>query len=462
MVLGLLVTAGTILGGAFEKAFKENEELKANIQYIVFAVKKALEPATNAVANVLVGIVNLILKAIQYVAVLIKMLTGKNIFDGATMDAFADSMKSADKSSKGIAKNMKEASKQTTKFDEMNILQDNSSAGGGSGFDAGGFTMPTIDLSNLTNAEAEVQKLIEGWQQLGDDMKQALDTPTSKWTETFGVWGISLKGITRQVYGLYEIINGLMDIVGGVSDIVMGIINGDKEQIERGFIELGDGIWKIIDGVIQGIIGFGEFLYGFNYALVENISKFVREKVKEMWEGIKTKTAEAFDKIKTKFDDFKIKVREFIDSVIGNFRTFGAKIGDAIGNAFKSAINSVLAYVESKINSGINSINKLIKGINSISPIKVGTISTIRLPRLAKGGIINQPGRGVMVGSAIAGERGREGILPLTDSQQMAMLGEAIGKYININATIPVYMGNRMVQREMRKIQAEDDFAFNR
>ena len=39
---------------------------------------------------------------------------------------------------------------------------------------------------------------------------------------------------------------------------------------------------------------------------------------------------------------------------------------------------------------------------------------------------------------AIAGESGREGVIPLTDSQQMALLGEAIGKYININATIPV------------------------
>ena len=49
----------------------------------------------------------------------------------------------------------------------------------------------------------------------------------------------------------------------------------------------------------------------------------------------------------------------------------------------------------------------------------------------------------------------------MTDSQQMAMLGEAIGRYINVNATIPVYVGNRQIARELRKINAEDDFAFN-
>ena len=57
-------------------------------------------------------------------------------------------------------------------------------------------------------------------------------------------------------------------------------------------------------------------------------------------------------------------------------------------------------------------------------------LNTIKIPRLAKGGIINLPGRGVPVGSAIGGERGQEGVIPLTDSQQMALLGEAIGKYI--------------------------------
>ena len=82
------------------------------------------------------------------------------------------------------------------------------------------------------------------------------------------------------------------------------------------------------------------------------------------------------------------------------------------------------------------------------------------IPRLASGGIINQPGRGVPLG--IGGEAGAEGVIPLTDSQQMALLGEAIGKYININATIPVYVGNRQIAREIQKINAENDFAYNR
>ena len=67
-----------------------------------------------------------------------------------------------------------------------------------------------------------------------------------------------------------------------------------------------------------------------------------------------------------------------------------------------------------------------------------------------------------MVGSAIAGESGREGILPLTDSQAMEQLGEAIGRYITINANITNTMNGRIISRELQKINNEESFAYNR
>lgn len=80
----------------------------------------------------------------------------------------------------------------------------------------------------------------------------------------------------------------------------------------------------------------------------------------------------------------------------------------------------------------------------------------------ANGAIINQPGRGVPLVDHRGGERGQEGILPLTDSQQMDLLGSTIAKYLSINATIPIYMGNRQVARELKKIEVNRDFAANR
>lgn len=104
----------------------------------------------------------------------------------------------------------------------------------------------------------------------------------------------------------------------------------------------------------------------------------------------------------------------------------------------------------------INALRKKILGFAK------GGIVYDQLPRLATGGVINMPGRGVPIGSAVGGEHGREGVIPLTDSQQMALLGEAIGKYITINANIVNTMNGRVISRELQKINNESDFAFNR
>ena len=59
------------------------------------------------------------------------------------------------------------------------------------------------------------------------------------------------------------------------------------------------------------------------------------------------------------------------------------------------------------------------------------------------------------------GERGAEGVIPLTDSQAMETLGEAIGRYITINASITNTMNGRVISRQIQQIIANQDFAYN-
>lgn len=68
-----------------------------------------------------------------------------------------------------------------------------------------------------------------------------------------------------------------------------------------------------------------------------------------------------------------------------------------------------------------------------------------------------------MVGgaSAIAGEAGHEGYIPLSDSQAMETLGEAIGRYITINANITNTMNGRVISKTLQQIQNDRDFAYN-
>ena len=71
------------------------------------------------------------------------------------------------------------------------------------------------------------------------------------------------------------------------------------------------------------------------------------------------------------------------------------------------------------------------------------------------------PNKGTMLGSAIGGESGREGVIPLTDQQAMAQLGAEIGRNVVVNLTNITKVGNRQIAREIKQINAEQEFAFN-
>lgn len=217
--------------------------------------------------------------------------------------------------------------------------------------------------------------------------------------------------------------------------------------IKTGATALWNGIKSLVSGVASWV----------NTKIVQPISKFFTN----LWNGIKNGVSGAVSKVKSLFNGVVTFFSSIITKIVNTFKNIGTKVGNAVGSAFKKAINVVLKAVESILNTPIRAINGLLSVINAIPGVYVGTLPTFSLPRLAKGGIINMPGRGIPIGGAIGGEGGPEGVIPLTDSQQMALLGEAIGKYISLNANIPVYVGNRLVAREIRKIDAEDDFAYN-
>ena len=71
------------------------------------------------------------------------------------------------------------------------------------------------------------------------------------------------------------------------------------------------------------------------------------------------------------------------------------------------------------------------------------------------------PNKGTMLGSAIGGEAGREGVVPLTDQQAMAQLGAEIGRNVVVNLTNITQMNGRVIGRELKQVQSEQEFAYN-
>ena len=239
------------------------------------------------------------------------------------------------------------------------------------------------------------------------------------------------------------------------------------EHVIQPVVNFFKGLWKSIKDVFSGIGTW--FKDKFNAAKdgVKNGFSGVATWFKERWKAIK----EVFSNVKTWFKDKFTGARDGIKSVFNNIPTFfsgiwgkikttfsnlGTKIGSAISGAFKSGINGIISSAESIVNKAVGLINGAIGIINKIPGVNIGTISTVSFPRLAKGGIVNNPGRGVPL---VAGEAGREAVLPLENNTEwMDTLAEKIN---GGQVVVPIYLGNRLIAKYIVDLQKKQAFATN-
>ena len=67
------------------------------------------------------------------------------------------------------------------------------------------------------------------------------------------------------------------------------------------------------------------------------------------------------------------------------FSRIGTTIGNGIGDAFRTVVNSIISFAENTINKLIRSINGAIGMINNIPGVNISTISELNIPRLKIG-----------------------------------------------------------------------------
>lgn len=434
-------SAYSLISRSVNQLSQYNDQIKTDIEYIGFALATSLQP----VVEFLINLVYKLLKAINSISV---AWFGVNLFANATADAMNKGVKSAEKMKKSLAG-----------FDEMNVLQDTSTSG------AGGTGTPSVDLSQTDVQGAEKVKnfwkdIAKFWEEDINELITTLD----------GNWAMMIEGILWVGKGFYDIFKGVIDVVVGLFEIFVGIFTGDLEKIKSGWDKVWNGFIGIVSGVLEIIIGtlmtalgvvkgiFLDLVDGIWNGVIKPIGNFFVG----LWNGIIDGVKNAVNWIKNTFNSIVSFFGGIINTIVGFFKNVGTKVGDAIGSAFKSVINGVLGAVETILNKPINAINKLLNKVNTLPGVNISKLSTFKFPKLASGGIVNMPGRGVPIGGAITGEAGIEGVVPLTDSQAMETLGATIGRYITINANITNTMNGRVISREIKKINANNDFALNR
>ena len=474
-----------------------DEQYSANLQYIQYALTQVIAP----VLRYLVDLAGTLLNYINYIA---NAWFGINLFSNASAKKFAEIASSAG----STANSAKEIKKQLAGFDEMTILGDSNVGTLGGGI---GSVVPDMDFSQIDKDVPEwlkwiadngeiVKKILiaigsalaglklasiaEGLGLIGSKLSfirglgigvliysiinlvsslieyfgkldSSLENNGTSWFE----FGNIIKYIGLAILGVGAIILSLPATITGVIVAIVGVImkywNEIKAFLQKGidwFNEAQQNSAEWLNSNLEwigtnfGIVGqliMGVFVEVFNWGV--EIVKGAVNIIIDLFEGL-------FKGIKGIFDGILLIFK-------GDFGGGLISIGKGIVNALIGILNGAI----SAINAIIYPIRALISAIGNAfgANWSVSVVSIPKIPYLKKGGIVNLPNQGVPVGRAMAGESGAEGVIPLTDSQQMALLGEAIGKYITINANITNTMNGRIISRQIKKIQSNQDFAYN-
>ena len=444
---------------AMSSVSQYNEQIATDVEYIRYALGSMLQP-------IIEGLIQLAFRLLTYVNYIAQAWFGVNLFANASTKSFEKNNKALGNS----VKSAKELNKQIAGFDEMNVLNDTSSnSGGGAG--AGAISLPSMDLSQL---QGEVPEWVK-WIAENKD--------------------IVIAGLLGIAGGLVAINLGLTAIQGiGVGIALAGIIIAIQSLIKFLQDPTFENFTNIIIGIGTAIIGVGIIISSFPLIIAGVIAVIVATIVKnyDYIMGLFNKLINWFETdfigaLRYLFGPvgdilalpfiFAVNVmKSSFEGLFGGIKKIVTGIIQIFKGDFKNGIMNVFGGLKdillAPFNALVSGINSLIRGVNRIrfdvpdwvpgfGGKKFG-FNIPQIPRLAVGGIVNMPGRGVPIGGAIAGESGREGVIPLTDSQAMETLGATIGKYININLTNITKLDNRQIAKEQKKINAQNDFAFNR
>lgn len=454
LALGIFSVASAyrLMSAASSTLGQYDEQYATNLEYIRYLIAQAIAPALKYV-------VNLASTLLSYLNYILNAWFGITLFSKNSAKNF---MK-AKNSTGGISKNTGKIKKdlQTTPFDEMNILTDTSDSGTSGG--AGGGA-PSIDPSLLKGE-------VPDWLKWLADNKDLILAVMAGVGAGLLAWKLGLDGIKALGIGL----------------LIAGIVYTIESLLEY----LQDPSWenfgKIIQGIGLAIIGLGALIESVPLVVAGAIVLIVGTIVK-YWEQIKSFLQQGIDWLSSKsdwihemfgdkigdlydfivdilqntldsFDGLFTGIKQIFDGIIkiikGVFTGDWKQAWEGLKQVVTGVFNSLWSIAKWPLNMIISGLNTLIRGANRIKfnvpdwvPVIGGKqlgFNIPQIPKLAKGTILNAPGRGVPVagGTALAGEAGREAYLPLSDTQLLEELGSTIGKYITINANITNTMNRK-------------------
>ncbi len=199
------------------------------------------------------------------------------------------------------------------------------------------------------------------------------------------IWNDYGDEIMTGVEALWDFVAGILEgaaeFISGVVDIITGIFTLNGDLIKEGFGK----VWSGIKGIFKSGVSYVRTIFSTMWKAIKKtfspVTSWFRKTFKAAWNAIKS----VFSGVGSFFG----KMWKTIKS---KFTKVGSSVGKAMGGAFKTVVNGIIGLAQKTINSFISGINGAIGIINKLPGVSISHISAVSLPRMAAGGLV-EPGQ---------------------------------------------------------------------
>ncbi|HGQ2554107.1 TPA: hypothetical protein ACL5L8_001476 [Streptococcus pneumoniae] len=236
--------------------------------------------------------------------------------------------------------------------------------------------------------------------------------------------------------------DAIVNIFSGIGEWFSGVFQGAWDAIVNIFTPIGSWFgqrWADVTSALANIRAWFTDIFQKAWTGLTNIFSKLGLWFGERWADVTSVLANvsswfgnmftsAYNAVKNAFSSIGGFFSGVWSTVQSIFVNAGQKVGSAVGGAFKSAVNAVLGTIENVVNGFIGMINGVLGVVRNLPGLGwVGSVSTVSLPRLARGGIVDSPT------IAMIGEAGKEAVVPLENTGFIQTLGRVVSSAV-VNA----------------------------
>ena len=236
--------------------------------------------------------------------------------------------------------------------------------------------------------------------------------------------------------------DAIVNIFSGIGEWFSGVFQGAWDAIVNIFTPIGSWFgqrWADVTSALANIGAWFTDMFQKAWTGLTNIFSKLGSWFGERWNDVTSALSSvsnwfgemftnAYNAVKDAFSSIGDFFSGVWDTVKSIFVNAGQMVGEAVGGAFKSAVNAVLDTIENVVNGFIGMINGVLDVVRNLPGLGwIGSVSTVSLPRLARGGIVDSPT------IAMIGEAGKEAVVPLENTGFIQTLGRVVSSAV-VNA----------------------------